>query len=145
MKESPPSGSLVARGAIKPSIAMRPFDASNFRRQQLGPGHRAQPWMASLQAGSGGPVRPREALPAPRPTGGAIAEPDSSCSVTNAMTVGLLFLESLSSGVITQSELSWLTQQQDSFSRVEEATALRLGRLLDQGEVQLGCRLSARR
>jgi hypothetical protein len=61
------------------------------------------------------------------------------------MTVGLLFLESLSSGVITQSELSWLTQQQDSFSRVEEATALRLGRLLDQGEVQLGCRLSARR
>jgi hypothetical protein len=61
------------------------------------------------------------------------------------MTVGLLFLESLSSGVITQSELSWLTQQQDSFSRVEEATALRLGRLLDQGEVQLGCRLSAKR
>jgi hypothetical protein len=61
------------------------------------------------------------------------------------MTVGLLFLESLSSGVITQSELSWLTQQQDTFSRVEEATALRLGRLLDQGEVQLGCRLSARR
>ena len=61
------------------------------------------------------------------------------------MTVGLLFLESLSSGVITQSELSWLTQQQDSFSRVEEATALRLGRLLDQGEAQLGCRLSAKR
>ena len=61
------------------------------------------------------------------------------------MTVGLLFLESLSSGVITQSELSWLTQQQDSFSRVEEATALRLGRLLDQGQVQLGCRLSAKR
>lgn len=60
------------------------------------------------------------------------------------MTVGQLFLESLSSGVITARELSWLTHQQDSFSRVEEATALRLGRLLDQGEIQLGCRLSKR-
>jgi hypothetical protein len=60
------------------------------------------------------------------------------------MTVGQLFLESLSSGVITPRELSWLIHQQDSFSRVEEATALRLGRLLDQGEIQLGCRLSTR-
>jgi hypothetical protein len=60
------------------------------------------------------------------------------------MTVGPLFLESLSSGVITPWELSWLTHQQGSFSRLEEATALRLGRLLDQGEIQLGCRFSAR-
>jgi hypothetical protein len=59
------------------------------------------------------------------------------------MTVGQLFLESLSSGVITPSELSWLTLQQQSFSRVEEATALRLGRLLDQGKIHLGCRLPA--
>lgn len=59
------------------------------------------------------------------------------------MTVGQLFLETLSSGVITPWELSWLTQRQSSFSRVEEAAALRLGRLLDQGDIQLGCRLSA--
>ena len=58
------------------------------------------------------------------------------------MTVGQLFLASLSSGVISPSELSWLTAQQDCFSRLEEATALRLGRLLDQGTIQLGCRLS---
>ena len=58
------------------------------------------------------------------------------------MTVGQLFLTSLSSGVISPSELSWLTAQQDRFSRLEEATALRLGRLLDQGAIQLGCRLS---
>ena len=57
------------------------------------------------------------------------------------MTVGQLFLASLSSGVISPSELSWLTAQQDRFSRLEEATALRLGRLLDQGDIQLGCRL----
>ncbi len=57
------------------------------------------------------------------------------------MTVGELYLESLSTGVITPAELSWLTHGQDRFSRLEEATALRLGRLLDQGDIQLGCRL----
>jgi hypothetical protein len=57
------------------------------------------------------------------------------------MTVGELYLESLATGVITPSELSWLTEEQDQFSRLEEATALRLGRLLDQGDIQLGCRL----
>ncbi len=57
------------------------------------------------------------------------------------MTVGELFLESFSSGVITPSELTWLTHQQDRFSRVEEAAALRIGRLMDQGAIQLGCRL----
>ncbi|MGB7563245.1 MAG: hypothetical protein WBM08_00675 [Prochlorococcaceae cyanobacterium] len=59
------------------------------------------------------------------------------------MTVGELFLESLSSGVITPSELGWITRQQNRFSRLEEATALRLGRLIDQGAIRLGCRLPA--
>lgn len=67
--------------------------------------------------------------------------PECLHTATKAMTVGELFLESLSTGVITYGELSWLTDQQDNFSRVEEATALRLGRLLDQGPIQLGCRL----
>jgi hypothetical protein len=57
------------------------------------------------------------------------------------MTVGELYLESLSTGIITPTELSWLAHGQDHFSRLEEATALRLGRLLDQGDIQLGCRL----
>ncbi|MBW4529222.1 MAG: hypothetical protein KME02_00905 [Aphanothece saxicola GSE-SYN-MK-01-06B] len=59
------------------------------------------------------------------------------------MTVGELYLESLATGIITPTELSWLTHGQDRFSRLEEATALRLGRLLDQGDIQLGCRLVA--
>jgi hypothetical protein len=58
------------------------------------------------------------------------------------MTVGELFLETLSTGVITPAELSWLTHGQDRFSRLEEATALRLGRLLDRGDIHLGCRLT---
>ena len=49
------------------------------------------------------------------------------------MTVGELFIETLATGVITPSELDWVVSCQQGFSRVEEATALRLGRLLDDG------------
>ena len=49
------------------------------------------------------------------------------------MNLGLLFLESISSGVITSDEMNWVTSNQPHFSRVEEATALKLGRLLDRG------------
>ena len=58
------------------------------------------------------------------------------------MNLGLLFLESISTGVITAEEMNWVTSNQSCFSRVEEATALRLGRLLDRGFIQIGCRVS---
>ncbi|MCP9777428.1 MULTISPECIES: hypothetical protein [unclassified Cyanobium] len=58
------------------------------------------------------------------------------------MTTGELFLESLSSGVITQSEIDWLLSQQEHFARTEQAAMQRLGRLLDQGQIQLGCRVA---
>ena len=58
------------------------------------------------------------------------------------MNLGLLFLESISSGVITSDEMNWVTSNQPNFSRVEEATALKLGRLLDRGFIQIGCRLA---
>lgn len=57
------------------------------------------------------------------------------------MTLGELFLEAMSTGVITQKEMDWLTAQQPNFSRTEEATAIRLGRLIDEGNIQLGCRM----
>ncbi|WP_115015570.1 hypothetical protein [Synechococcus sp. UW140] len=57
------------------------------------------------------------------------------------MTLGELFLEAMSTGVITENEVDWLTSQQPNFNRTEEATALRLGRLIDQGNIQLGCRM----
>lgn len=60
------------------------------------------------------------------------------------MSVGEIVLESLCTGVITEQEVSWLATQQSHFNRPEEAAALRLGRLLDQGAIQLGCRLSMR-
>ena len=43
------------------------------------------------------------------------------------MTVGEVFLESISSGVITEHEISWVTSHQGAFARHEEALALRLG------------------
>ena len=57
------------------------------------------------------------------------------------MNLGLLFLESISTGVITTEEMSWVTSNQRQFSRIEEATALKLGRMLDTGLIQIGCRL----
>ena len=57
------------------------------------------------------------------------------------MTLGELFLEAMSSGVITGGEMAWITDQQTQFSRTEEAVAVRLGRLIDEGSIQLGCRM----
>ena len=42
------------------------------------------------------------------------------------MTAGELFLESLSSGVITQAEIDWLLNRQARFSRAEQAAMQRL-------------------
>jgi 3-oxoacyl-[acyl-carrier-protein] synthase III len=57
------------------------------------------------------------------------------------MLVGEVFLETMASGIITQEEIDWLTTHQASFSREEEAMALKIGRLLDEGSIQIGCRL----
>lgn len=57
------------------------------------------------------------------------------------MSVGEVFLESVSTGVITAEEIAWITSGQTQFSRQEEAVVLRLGRLLDDGVIQIGCRL----
>ncbi len=59
----------------------------------------------------------------------------------SAMNLGEVYLESLSTGIITQEEIDWITTQQAAFNREEEAMALRIGRLLDEGTLQIGCRL----
>jgi hypothetical protein len=60
------------------------------------------------------------------------------------MSVGEVFLGSLVTGVITEAEMAWIAAQQGSFARHEEAVALRLGRLIDEGQVNLGCRIPSR-
>jgi len=57
------------------------------------------------------------------------------------MSIGEVFLQSLSTGVITNEEIAWVTSMQAQFSRAEAAVALKLGRLLDNGAIQIGCRL----
>jgi hypothetical protein len=57
------------------------------------------------------------------------------------MLIGEVFLETMSTGVITQAEIDWLTTNQAAFSREEEAMALKIGRLLEEGSIQIGCRL----
>lgn len=63
---------------------------------------------------------------------------------TALMTLGEVFLESLTTGVITEREIAWIASRQGAFARHEEAVAIRLGRLLDEGAINLGCRLPAR-
>ena len=58
------------------------------------------------------------------------------------MALGALFLGALSAGVITEPEINWLLDEQCHFSRKELAAVQGLGRLPDQGGLQLACRLS---
>ena len=77
-----------------------------------------------------------------RPTGHAGAQPIPSWgSPSLVMNLGEVYLESLSTGIITQEEIDWITTHQGGFGREEEAMALKLGRLLDEGTLQIGCRL----
>jgi hypothetical protein len=61
------------------------------------------------------------------------------------MKLGEVYLESVSTGIITQEEIDWITTHQAVFSREEEAMALKIGRQLDEGTLQIGCRLLAQR
>ena len=57
------------------------------------------------------------------------------------MSIGRIFIEAISSGIISEEELNWVTNNQEVFSRNEAAVSLRLGRLLDCGQINLGCRV----
>ncbi len=55
------------------------------------------------------------------------------------MNLGLVFLESIYTSGLTKEEIQWIARHQSSFSRTEEATAIKLGRLVDRGLIHLGC------
>ena len=59
------------------------------------------------------------------------------------MNIGNLFLNVNLTGIITFSELDWITNQQFKFNRLEESIALKLGRMIDSGIINIGCRLSS--
>ena len=59
------------------------------------------------------------------------------------MNLGLLFLNVNNIGVITLSELDWITNNQSEFSRLDMSLVLKIGRLMDEGKIELDCRLPA--
>ena len=59
------------------------------------------------------------------------------------MNIGILFLKSNLTGIITFPELDWITTNQSNFTRLEESVAIKLGRMLDSGSINIGCRLNS--
>tara|TARA_B100001996_G_scaffold346659_1_gene303733 strand:+ start:392 stop:571 length:180 start_codon:yes stop_codon:yes gene_type:complete len=59
------------------------------------------------------------------------------------MNLGLLFLKVNITGVITLSELDWITNHQSEFSRLDMALVIKIGRLMDEGIVEIDCKLPA--
>ena len=59
------------------------------------------------------------------------------------MNLGLLFLKVNTTGVMTLSELDWITNHQSEFSRLDMAFVIKVGHLMDEGIVEIDCRLPA--
>ena len=57
------------------------------------------------------------------------------------MNLGILFLKVNSTGVITLSELDWITNNQSEFSRLDMALVIKIGRLMDSGDIDIDSRL----
>ena len=57
------------------------------------------------------------------------------------MNLGILFVKVNTTGVITLSELDWVANHQLQFSRLDMAIVLKIGRLMDEGIIELDCRL----
>ena len=53
------------------------------------------------------------------------------------MNLGLLFLKVNTLGVITLSELDWITNHQSEFSRLDMTLVIKIGRLMDFGIVEI--------
>ena len=59
------------------------------------------------------------------------------------MNLGILFLKVNITGIITLNELNWITNHQSEFSRLDMSLVLKIGRLMDEGIIELDCRLQA--
>ena len=57
------------------------------------------------------------------------------------MNLGILFLKFNTTGVITLSELNWITDHQSEFSRLDMALVVKIGRLMDEGIIELDSKL----
>ena len=56
------------------------------------------------------------------------------------MNLGIIFLKANVLGAITLKELDWITANENSFSRIDMALVIKLGRLMDEGIIEIDCR-----
>tara|TARA_Y100001978_G_C23397357_1_gene292923 strand:- start:49 stop:228 length:180 start_codon:yes stop_codon:yes gene_type:complete len=56
------------------------------------------------------------------------------------MNLGVIFLKANVLGAITLQELDWITENEKSFSRIDMALVIKLGRLMDEGTIEIDCR-----
>ena len=59
------------------------------------------------------------------------------------MNLGIIFLKANVLGFITLQELDWITENENGFSRVDMALVIKLGRLMDEGQIEIDCRKTA--
>ena len=59
------------------------------------------------------------------------------------MNLGIIFLKANVIGAITLQELDWITENENSFSRIDMALVIKLGRLMDEGIIEIDCRKTA--
>ncbi len=59
------------------------------------------------------------------------------------MNLGMIFLKVNVLGYITLQELDWITENENNFSRVDMALVIKLGRLMDEGLIEIDCRKTA--
>ena len=59
------------------------------------------------------------------------------------MNLGIIFLKANVLGSISLEELDWITENENSFSRIDMALLIKLGRLMDEGIIEIDCRKTA--
>ena len=59
------------------------------------------------------------------------------------MNLGIIFLKANILGSITLKELDWITNNQHEFSRLDMSLVIKLGRLMDEGIIDIDCRKTA--
>ena len=56
------------------------------------------------------------------------------------MNLGIIFLKANVLGAISLEELDWISENENSFSRIDMALVIKLGRLMDEGIIDIDCR-----
>ncbi len=59
------------------------------------------------------------------------------------MNLGFIFLKANILGSITLKELDWITNNQHEFSRLDMSLVIKLGRLMDEGIIEMDCTKTA--